>query len=171
MASPCRPVWASSGHGGCVSSVNVPKEQGGKCEALNLRIQPQKLAGDFCREAEGSRGDHRSYHSGEGMLKLHKGADKWQIKLQPLLRSTTCLNAAYQRGLLRGNIRGAPQSVDCLTSAQVVISRFMSSSPTLDSVLTAQSLEPASDSVSPSLSAPPLLMLCLSLCVSVSKVK
>ena len=31
------------------------------------------------------------------------------------------------------------------------------------SVLTAQSLEPASDSVSPSLSAPPLLVLCLSL--------
>ena len=30
------------------------------------------------------------------------------------------------------------------------------------SVLTAESLEPASDSVSPSLSAPPLLMLCLS---------
>ena len=33
----------------------------------------------------------------------------------------------------------------------------------LGSVLTAQSLEPASDSVSPSLSAPPSLMLCLSL--------
>ena len=31
------------------------------------------------------------------------------------------------------------------------------------SVLTAQSLEPASDSVSPSFSAPPLLVLCLSL--------
>ena len=45
---------------------------------------------------------------------------------------------------------------------QVMISQFVSSSPTLGSVLTAQSLEPASDSVSPSLSAPPLLMLCLS---------
>ena len=49
------------------------------------------------------------------------------------------------------------QSVKHPTSAQVMISRFMGS------VLTAQSLEPASDSVSPSLSAPPLLMLCLSL--------
>ena len=41
--------------------------------------------------------------------------------------------------------------------------RFMGSSPASGSVLTARSLGPASDSVSPSLSAPPLLMLCLSL--------
>ena len=39
-----------------------------------------------------------------------------------------------------------------LTSAQVMISWFVSSSPTSGSVLTAGSLEPASDSVSPSLS-------------------
>ena len=38
--------------------------------------------------------------------------------------------------------------------AQVMISRFVSSSPVSGSVLTAQSLELASDSVSPSLSAP-----------------
>ena len=55
------------------------------------------------------------------------------------------------------------QSVKQPTSAQVMISQSVSSSPTLGSVLTAQSLEPASDSVSPPLSAPPLLMLCLSL--------
>ena len=48
------------------------------------------------------------------------------------------------------------------TSAQVRISWFVSSSPTSGSVLTAQSLEPASDSVSPSRSAPPMLVLCLS---------
>ena len=47
------------------------------------------------------------------------------------------------------------QSVKHLTSAQVVISWFVSSSPMLGSVLTAQSLEPASNSVSPSLSIPP----------------
>ena len=47
--------------------------------------------------------------------------------------------------------------------AQVMISWFVGSSPTLGSVLTAQSLEPASNSVSPSLSAAPLLMLCLSI--------
>ena len=53
------------------------------------------------------------------------------------------------------------QSVECLTSAQVMISRFMSSSPTLGSVRTAQSLEPVSDSVSPSLTAPSPLILSL----------
>ena len=48
------------------------------------------------------------------------------------------------------------QSVEHPTSAQVMISQLVGSSPALGSVLTAQSLEPASDSVSPSLSAPPL---------------
>ena len=52
------------------------------------------------------------------------------------------------------------------TSAQVMVSWFVSSSPTSGSVLTAQSLEPASDSVSPSLSAPPWLVLSLSLSLS-----
>ena len=42
------------------------------------------------------------------------------------------------------------QSVKCPTSAQVRIWQFMGSSPVSGSVLTAQSLEPASDSVSPS---------------------
>ena len=50
-----------------------------------------------------------------------------------------------------------------LASAQVVISQFMSSSPESGSVLIAQRLDSASDSVSPSLSAPPPLTLCLSL--------
>ena len=49
------------------------------------------------------------------------------------------------------------------TLAQVMISWLVLSSPALGSVLTAQSLEPASDSVFPFLSAPPLLMLCLCL--------
>ena len=44
-----------------------------------------------------------------------------------------------------------------------MISRFFSLSSAWGSLLTAQSLEPASDSVSASLSAPPLLALCLSL--------
>ena len=55
------------------------------------------------------------------------------------------------------------QSVKRPTSAQVMISQFVGSSPMSRSVLIVQSLEPASDSVSPSLSAPPPLMLCLSL--------
>ena len=49
------------------------------------------------------------------------------------------------------------------TSAQVMISWPVSSSPLSGSVLTAQTLEPAWDSVSPSLSVPPPLALCLSL--------
>ena len=57
---------------------------------------------------------------------------------------------------------GVAQSVKRPTPAQVTISRLMGLSPALGSVLTAPSLEPASDSVSPSLSAPPLLALCLS---------
>ena len=43
------------------------------------------------------------------------------------------------------------------------MSQFVGLSPVLGSVLMAQSLEPASDSVSPSLSAPPQLVLSLSL--------
>ena len=57
------------------------------------------------------------------------------------------------------------QSVEQTTLAQVMISWFVGSSPALSSVLTAQSLGPASDPVSPSLSAP-LLLMPLSLSVS-----
>ena len=53
-------------------------------------------------------------------------------------------------------------SVKRPTSAQVMISWFVGSSPASGSVLTAQSLETASDSVSSSLSALPLLVFCLS---------
>ena len=62
---------------------------------------------------------------------------------------------------LEGHLGGSVGKAS--TSAQVMISRFVSSSPTSGSVLSAGSLEPASDSVSPSLSALPLLTLCLSL--------
>ena len=52
------------------------------------------------------------------------------------------------------------QLVKRLTSARVMISQLVSWRSVLHSVLTAPSLEPASDSVSPSLPFPPL---CLSL--------
>ena len=67
--------------------------------------------------------------------------------------------------LIKKRYRGAwvVQWVGRLTSAQAMISGFVSSSPASGSVLMARSLEPASDSVSPSLSAPPPLVLCLSL--------
>ena len=59
--------------------------------------------------------------------------------------------------------RGAwvAQSVKRPTLAQVMISWFAGSSPALGSVLTARSLEPASDSVSSSLSVPLSLSLSL----------
>ena len=68
---------------------------------------------------------------------------------------------------LRKEKRGAwvAQSVERSTSAQVTILQSVSSNPASGSGLMAQSLEPASDSVSPSLSAPPLFMLCLSVCL------
>ena len=54
-------------------------------------------------------------------------------------------------------------SVKRPTSAQVTISRSVSSSPVSGSVLTARSLEPASESVSPSLCPSPARALFLSL--------
>ena len=60
------------------------------------------------------------------------------------------------------------RSVKCLTSARVVVSWFVGSSPASGSVLTVQSLEPALDSVSPSLSDP--FPLALSLSLSLSKI-
>ena len=53
------------------------------------------------------------------------------------------------------------QWVKCLPLAQVIISWFVSLSPSSGPVLIAQSLGPALDSVSLSFSAPPLLALCL----------
>ena len=86
------------------------------------------------------------------------------------LSSFTSLAAIYFRknDVFKMSSPGAwvAQSVKHPTLAQVMISWFVSSSPESGSVLTGQSLEPASDSVSPSLSAPPLLTLCLSLSLS-----
>ena len=64
--------------------------------------------------------------------------------------------------------RGAwvAQSVKRLTLAPVMISEFVGSSPVSGSGLIAQSLEPASDSMSPSLSAPPPLLRARALSLS-----
>ena len=51
------------------------------------------------------------------------------------------------------------QLVKLMTPAQVMTLWLVSSSPTSGSVLTAQSLDPASDSMSLTLSAPPPLCL------------
>ena len=80
--------------------------------------------------------------------------------LEPASDSVS-LSLSLKNKLKRGT--WVAQSVKRLTLAQVVISQFVSSSPASGSVLTAQSLEPASDSVSPSLSVPSPLMLSFSL--------
>ena len=66
---------------------------------------------------------------------------------------------------LKVNFRGTwvAQSVKGPTSAQVMTSQFVSSSPALGSVLTARSLKSTSDSVSPSLCSSPTRTLSLSL--------
>ena len=97
-------------------------------------------------------------------------------KLRPLRPPSFCPGCppVSARGCLATLCKMGPswgtwvaQSVERLTLAQVMISRFVSLSPALGSVLTAQSLEPASDSVSPSLYPSPTHAL--SLCLSLSK--
>ena len=68
-----------------------------------------------------------------------------------------CIQSFYFRGAW------VAQSVEGPTSAQVMISRFVGLSPVSGSVLTAQSLEPASGSVTPSLCPSPTHTLSLSL--------
>ena len=60
-------------------------------------------------------------------------------------------SATYALKTEKGRGAWVAQSVKRLTLVQVMISRFVSLSPMSGSVLTAQSLEPVSDSVSPSL--------------------
>ena len=89
----------------------------------------------------------------------------YQKKIQTLYQD---IRIFIHQSLEENNAWGAwaAQPVKGLTSVRVMISRSVSSvssSPVSGSVLIAQGLEPASDSVSPSLSAPPLLAICLSL--------
>ena len=79
--------------------------------------------------------------------------------------TTDLSNTFFSILFKKKNERGAwvAQLVERPTLAQVMISQFVSSSPASGSVLIAQSLEPALDSGSPSVTGPPLLMLCLSL--------
>ena len=73
------------------------------------------------------------------------------------------INAKKKKFFL--SVLGVPEwlsllNIQLLISAQVMILRFLSLSPASGSVLTAQTLEPASDSVSPPLSAPPPTCAC-----------
>ena len=101
-------------------------------------------------------------------MRLQIGKDVKQLELSYALRvqiSKTTLENHLVISAKIENMQGTwvAWSVKRPTSAQVMISPFGSSSRTWGPALTAQSLEPAWDSVSPSLSAPPPLALCLSL--------
>ena len=72
-----------------------------------------------------------------------------------ILRNTYILKLIFWAGVW------VAQSVDHPTLAQVMFSWSGGSSSQSGSVLTAQSLEPALNSVSPSLSTPPLFVLSL----------
>ena len=74
------------------------------------------------------------------------------INFQKFVNDFSC-HTSFEIKLVRGT--WVAQLVKRLTLAQVMISQFVSSSPTLGSVLTARSQEPASDYVSPSLCPSP----------------
>ena len=94
---------------------------------------------------------------GEDIKNYNPRKQLWKLDVVP------CEHWEGDKTDLKDDRRGAwvAQSVKRPTSAQVMIPCFMDSSPVSGSVLTDRSLEPASDSVSPSLSVPPLLALCL----------
>ena len=71
------------------------------------------------------------------------------------------LQSNVRVGVGVGGVAGVARLVECSTSSQVMISRFMSLSPASSSVMTAQTLEPASDSVSLSLCPSSVLSLFL----------
>ena len=108
---------------------------------------------------------HTPYHVSQLTFWLHPSALPFFHLWINRLCSSTCPLVPHPSQLLT-NITPwdawVAQSVKPLTSAQVMIWQFVSSSPTSGFVLTAQRLEPPLDSVSPSLSAPPQLVLCLS---------
>ena len=91
---------------------------------------------------------HRDTHpppNGEGLTPCEANTCDWRhFRAQNSLGLKSTLWGAW-----------VAQSVERPTSAQVMISKSMSSSPVLGSVLTARSLEPVSNSVSPSLSLLP----------------
>ena len=102
-------------------------------------------------------------NEGAGYYSTGQTAQKGQVS-RLHLQVTKALKLRPKRGTSKALL------VKCLTSAQIMISWSLSSSL----AWTARSLEPASDSVSPSLCPPPLVLcLCcsLSLSFSLSKVK
>ena len=97
------------------------------------------------------------------ILDFGSGHDLWVCEFEPHVVGILSLSKinTLKKNFFRDT--WVAQQVKRPTLAQVMSSRFMRLSPVSGSVLTARSLEPALGSVSPSLFAPPLLTLCLSL--------
>ena len=91
---------------------------------------------------------------GEQMARLRVPVGTAPKDKDPLVQQVTIAGPMGPAAIRKTRDRGAwvAQSVERPTLAQVMISWSVSSSPVSGSVLTAQSLEPVSDSVSPSLS-------------------
>ena len=102
----------------------------------------------------------------DGQKQNRQRKTKYSDSIRISSRPQNIADCSWERKF--GSRRGAwmARSVKCPTSAQVTISRFMGLSPVSSSVLTARSLRPALDSVSPSLSLS--LSLCSSLVLSPS---
>ena len=127
----------------------------GRKEALGSSLRVP-----FCPTSPGSgRGPaSASLQSGEKRNNLERSL---LLRIHSILLFPSLMSKTLQTFQLRGT--WAAQSVECPTSAQVMISSWpVGSRPTPGSVLTARSLE-LLRILSPSLSAPPLLTLCLSL--------
>ena len=96
-----------------------------------------------------------------GLYYLFTGKLQWRIETNRTNGPKSTTEGEKTDLKLKNGSTWVAQSVKHPTSAQVMTPQFVSSSPTWGSVLTAQSLEPALDSVSPSLSAPNSLTFCL----------
>ena len=130
----------------------------------------QTLASSSLCLASTARARGESTKARHQPLSTHRTPESSKLRLKEAPSSPPRLNRTEERSLSHSlEEKDAPGEPGWLSRlvvrplAQVMISWLLSSSPTSGSGLTARSLEPASDSVSPSLSAPSLLTRALSL--------
>ena len=121
--------------------------------AIHMYIDPSGGLGDQTGGSEGGTPKGETSSEKECGLEANGQSQNWGAVVTGPFQGSWCFSMRedWQRAKLYQGA-WAVQSVKRLTSAQVMSSWFVGSSPVLGSVLTAQSLASASDSVSPSLS-------------------